>query len=104
MGLLIEALFSIALIIAVIWAISLWRSGARDKSAAAAEAEEARRAAELDEALARPGQSLHCLNCDTHFKGPLPDTGCPNCHLSTLVVPESQDSPTEPQKIKRSRR
>ena len=100
MGLLIEALFSIALIIAAIWAVSLWRSSARDKSAAEAEAEQARRAAELDEALAKHGQPLHCLNCDTHFEGPLPDTGCPHCHLSTLVVPETT---TEPPKIKRKR-
>jgi len=101
MGLLIEALFSLALIIAVVWAVSLWRSGARDRAAAEAEAAQVKRAEELDEALARHGQRLHCLNCDTYFEGPLPDTGCPHCHLSTLVVPETS---TEPPKIKRSRR
>jgi Zn finger protein HypA/HybF involved in hydrogenase expression len=36
-----------------------------------------------------PGVKLVCLSCETRFDGPLTSDGCPNCHLSTLVI--SQD-------------
>lgn len=90
MGLVLGALTTIALVGAVIWAIFLFRSEAADREAARIADAEARRRAELDAALERPGEPLHCMNCDTDFPGPLPDTGCPNCHLATLVVPQSQ--------------
>ena len=55
-------------------------SQAREKDAAAQE--EARKF--------RAGTNLICLSCGTHFLSPLTDAGCPQCHLSVLVVTDSQ--------------
>ena len=56
------------------------QAAARQK--AAAEQEEARKY--------QPGVPLVCLGCDTHFSGPLTDSGCPQCHLSSLVVTQDK--------------
>lgn len=93
MALVIEALFSMGLLIAVIWAVSLWRSASRDRAAAADALEKAEREAAMEAAVAAPGKRLHCMNCDHQFIGPMPEDGCPNCHLSTLVVPSNGEVP-----------
>lgn len=36
------------------------------------------------------GTLLVCLGCGKHFEGPLTETGCPECHLSSLVLTEAQ--------------
>ena len=41
------------------------------------------------------GTGLVCLGCGLHFTGPLEDTGCPQCHLSSLVVTETQFRETQ---------
>ena len=56
---------------------------AQDREEAAAAREEARKY--------EAGSQLICLGCDAHFAGPLTDTGCPQCHLSSLVVTEAQN-------------
>ena len=88
MALVIEALFSIGLLVGAVWTVSLWRSAAHDRAVAAEAQEQAVREAALESALATPGRRLHCMNCDHRFTGPLPESGCPNCHLATLIVPD----------------
>ena len=91
MGFVLD-LFGIAAIVAVVlWVSIISRSVARDREAAAEEQrkEEARLQDEvLQERLLRAGEPLRCMGCDLRFCGPLPDTGCPRCHVSTLVVPD----------------
>ncbi len=36
--------------------------------------------------LYQAGIPLICLGCNTRFEGPMPSDGCPQCHMSTLVV------------------
>lgn len=67
------------------------RSTRKDHQDRAIQAEHARRewAAAAEEARKyQAGARLVCLSCDTHFTGPLTDTGCPMCHLASLVVTE----------------
>jgi hypothetical protein len=51
---------------------------------------EDRRKAELAAKRYLEGIPLICLNCESHFVGPLGEDGCPNCHSSTLVVTEEE--------------
>ena len=37
-----------------------------------------------------PGVRLVCLGCGKHFEGPLTETGCPECCLSSLVLTQAQ--------------
>ena len=72
-------------------------SAKKDREAAARKEECARQeeAAALEESRKyRPGARLVCLGCETRFLGPLTDAGCPNCHLSSLIVVEQKS--TEP--------
>lgn len=34
------------------------------------------------------GEPLICLGCNKRFPGPMPETGCPDCQISSLVVAE----------------
>ena len=38
--------------------------------------------------LSVPGQPLICLGCQGRFFGPMPEDGCPNCRIASLVVPD----------------
>ncbi len=91
MGLVFEGLFALGLVVFVVWLLTLRRSVGQDQAEAEAQQrreQQAREREERDARLFRPGEPLRCLGCDTTFLGPLPDTGCPRCHLATLVVPE----------------
>ncbi len=94
MELVMAGLFTLALLLLALWAWSLGSSLRRDRGEAAAREHQAqeRRAWEAREARLRvPGVPLRCLGCGGTFTGPLPDEGCPHCHLSALVVPEEEN-------------
>ena len=64
-------------------------SARKDREAAEKKAAQAKqeKAAALEEARKyQPGARLICLGCETRFPGPLSDSGCPHCHLLSLVV------------------
>ncbi len=93
MGFVIDGLLFVGLIVGLLWLWSLRGSAARDTTAAQAQAQEDAKARELlerDARLHRPGVPLRCLGCNTAFLGPLLDNGCPQCHLSALVVTEQE--------------
>lgn len=77
-------MFAAGVVVVGLWLWSLRGSVTRDR----AEADAAREAAEREARLQRKGEPLRCLNCDKKFRGPLPDTGCPRCHLASFVTPE----------------
>ena len=86
-------LVALGLLLLALWAWSLAASARRDKLEAEAQArdEQERRAREAQEArLRQKGVRLQCLNCGWKFLGPLTDDGCPQCHLSALVVTEAE--------------
>ena len=58
------------------------RKEARAREEAAAAREEARKY--------EAGTGLVCLGCGKRFEGPLTEIGCPDCHLSSLVLTEAQ--------------
>jgi hypothetical protein len=41
---------------------------------------------QAEELVRNSGVRLKCMNCDNVFDGPMPDTGCPNCHVASLVI------------------
>ena len=93
MEFVMAGLFALAVALIGLWAWSLSASARRDRQEAQARArEEQERAAEAEREarLYRPGEPLQCLGCGYKFLGPLPDTGCPQCHLSALVVTEAE--------------
>ncbi len=81
-----DGMFAVGLVLVGLWLWSLRGSVTRDEAVA----EAARLAAEREARLQRKGEWLRCLNCDKKFRGPLPDTGCPHCHLGSFVTPESE--------------
>ena len=46
--------------------------------------------AEKEARLYQADVPLICLGCETRFVGPLSSDGCPNCHLSSLVVTQEE--------------
>lgn len=93
MGLVIEGVFAMAVIAGIGWLWSLRRSVIQDASAARAAATQdaqARERAAREANLYRTKEKLRCLGCDTDFAGPLTEAGCPNCHLSSLVVTDEE--------------
>jgi len=86
MQLVLDGVFALGVVFVALWLWSLRGSVTRDK----AEADAAREAAEREARLQRKGEPLRCLNCDKKFRGPLPDTGCPHCHLASFVTPEAE--------------
>jgi Ni/Co efflux regulator RcnB len=91
MGLILEGLSAVCLVLLIVWLLSLRGSVGRDQTEAAArQAQEQvlREQIKRDARLHRKGEKLRCLGCENAFLGPLPDTGCPHCHLSALVVTE----------------
>ncbi len=91
MEFLMGGLFALGLVLVGLWAWSLSASTHKDRQEAqvrAREERERRAQAERETRLYRPGEPLRCLACGRRFLGPLPDTGCPQCHLSALVVTE----------------
>jgi hypothetical protein len=93
MGLVMAGLFTLTLALLALWVWSLRGSLRRDQTEKAAQKrqEQERQAWESREAqMQRPGIRLHCLGCGSAFTGPLPEEGCPQCHLSALVVPEEE--------------
>lgn len=92
MGMVLEGFFVVALLLAAMW---LWsvrgsvRKDVTDTRAQEAKATLARERAAREARLYQDGEPLRCLGCEAQFLGPLSDTGCPQCHLSALVVTES---------------
>lgn len=86
MQLVFDGVFALGVVFVGLWLWSLRGSVTCDK----AEADAAREAAEREARLQRKGEALRCLNCDKKFRGPLPDTGCPRCHLASFVTPEAE--------------
>ena len=86
MQLVFDGMFALGVVFVGLWLWSLRGSVSRDK----AEADAARAKAEREARLQRKGEPLRCLNCDKKFRGPLPDTGCPRCHLASFVTPEAE--------------
>ncbi len=85
MELIFDGMFAMGLLLAGFWVWSVRQSVTRDR----AEAEKAKEQAEREARLHRKGERLRCLSCEKTFRGPLSETGCPRCHLSSFVVPEA---------------
>ena len=86
-------LFALGIVLLALWAWSLAASARRDRQEAEARAreEQERHAREAQEArMRRKGERLQCLGCGRKFLGPLTDDGCPQCHLSALVVTQAE--------------
>ena len=91
MGLVIEGLFALGVILLALWLWSLRGSVQKDQAEARRRRTEEQAAQEQtrrEAKLYRKGVKLRCLGCGATFLGPLPDTGCPQCHLASLVVTE----------------
>jgi rubrerythrin len=91
MGFILDMFGALAIAAVLIWVWFMSKSMARDREAAleSRKQEEAHLKDEiLQKRLARPGEPLRCMGCDLRFDGPLPDTGCPRCHVASLVVPD----------------
>ena len=104
MQMVMDGLVALGLIFAGLWIWSLRGSVSRDRAEAhkrdkqrEAEAAQAEREAKLQ----RKGERLRCLSCGKAFRGPLPLTGCPRCHLASFVVPQSDvPEPMKPEQAK----
>ena len=97
MGLVIEGLFALALALVLLWLLSLYHSLTQDRLKTAEELrqqQEAEKRTEREARLLRPAEPLQCLSCGTVFAGPLSDTGCPQCHLASFVVPAADTQET----------
>lgn len=66
------------------------RKDRKDGKKRDAQAAEKRMAASEEARKHRPGTRLVCLGCGTQFPSPLTDAGCPQCHLSVLVMTKAQ--------------
>src|SRR4051812_38521257 len=91
MRFVIVALVLIAVFALVIWSLFLRKSveaDVEDATEKARDAADRERRAEEEALLNKKGEPLRCLNCGARFLGPMPDDGCPQCHLATLVVSE----------------
>ena len=69
--------------------ISSVRKDRAEAGRKAAEAQQAQDAAAEEARKYQAGVRLICLGCETRFRGPLTDAGCPQCHLLSLVVAET---------------
>jgi len=93
MQFIIDGFLALALLLAGAWLWSVQVSLARDRAVTAREEADAaaRQAqAEREARLHRRGERLHCLSCGKSFRGPLPEDGCPRCHLAAFVVPKDE--------------
>lgn len=93
MGLVLEGLFALAVIIALVWLWSVRGSVGKDAEAArqqAAQETQTREREARQARLYRAGEPLHCLGCDAQFVGPLGEDGCPQCHLAALVITQEE--------------
>ncbi|MGO8671117.1 MAG: hypothetical protein ACLQVD_07115 [Capsulimonadaceae bacterium] len=87
MELLFAGLFTVGVAVVGVWLSLYSRSLRADRIAAERETEERRRLDETEARLRKAGEPLLCLSCGAEFVGPLPEDGCPACHLSGMVVP-----------------
>ena len=93
MALVLVDLIILIVIVGLVALVALRLSAKRDTDEIAQQTAEKKERAEQERAqLARhkAGASLICLACNTHFTGPLTESGCPKCHTESLVmtVPE----------------
>ena len=104
MEMVMDGLLALGLIFAGLWIWSLRGSVSRDQSEARkrdTEAEAAAAQAVREAKLQRKGERLRCLSCGKAFRGPLPQNGCPRCHLASFVVPQSDvPNPANPEQAK----
>ncbi len=91
MGLIFAALFTLGLVLVVLFLWSLAASLKRDGAAV----EDRRRREAREAELHRTGAPLRCLSCGARFPGPLGAHGCPECRLESLVVPEDEVPKTQ---------
>jgi hypothetical protein len=92
MGLVFAGLFTAAVVLVALWLYSLIGSARLDRIAAIRKAQDQAKQAEQAAREARlynAGEPLRCMGCGATFLGPLPDIGCPNCHMAALVVTEA---------------
>lgn len=93
MGLVIEGMFALAAVLALAWLWTMRGSVGRDMEAQKRQAVQVKQVQERmarEAKLYQPGVALRCLGCDARFVGPLSETGCPQCHLASLVVTEDE--------------
>jgi|GEM_PF-2348688 Zn finger protein HypA/HybF involved in hydrogenase expression len=93
MGLVIGDLFIVILAIAVLGAIIYKISTANDSKAVKFQQQlqaEEQRMLEREAKIYEKDIPLICIGCETKFKGPMPETGCPHCHSLTLVITEEE--------------
>lgn len=93
MGLIFAALFTLGLVLVVLFFWSLAASLKRDAAAREDRRRQEAREAELNAKLHRTNAPLRCLSCGARFPGPLGAQGCPECRLESLVVPEDEAPP-----------
>lgn len=88
-----EGVFALGVVLLALWLWSLRASLIRDQAEARQRREEeqaAQERARREARLLRKGEKLRCLGCGASFLGPLPETGCPQCRLSSLVITERE--------------
>jgi hypothetical protein len=91
----ITVLFVAAVLVVVSIAGASATARKREAEIKLAEEEAIRRMEEAADRLTVTGEPLVCLNCNVRFAGPIEDTGCPRCHLSSFVVSERKAQDAE---------
>jgi len=90
MGLVIITIGALFLATVLVWYVG-WtyanRIDANERREAEAKVDARKEADMLDSLLSQPGRELLCLGCGMQFRGPIPETGCPKCHIRSTVVP-----------------
>ena len=93
MGIVIGALVGVLVIVVVVWLAALViarRAELRQARLAQADAEQVQRLMDRDARMRSSAMLLRCTSCDRTFPGPLSDeTGCPGCHTTAFVIPDS---------------
>ena len=86
----------------IIWSLFRWsrRQDVQAERQRIAQEQDSRAEAAEEDRKFHPGAALVCLGCGTHFPSPLTDLGCPSCHLSTLVLTETQYAQTHDESFK----
>jgi hypothetical protein len=91
MSIVILGLFVVFVaVVVVITLVAGTSSTQRQREKKRLEREEAQfKQAEEEQALLYvSGEPLICLGCQKRFVGPMPEDGCPDCQIASLVVPE----------------
>ena len=92
---ILPGILLIGLVALAIWALFFRAVLTQERTVRAAR----QRNADFERWLATPGEPLYCVSCQEVFRGPLSDTGCPQCTTRAFVIPvRTSDDPAVAQR------